>query len=86
MQREHGLPEEDSVFDDSRSGNGGLSIGIVVYPHISNLDEFQPLKNLPGIRLVWARSPADLDGVDWVILPGSKQTSSDLTWLRLAGF
>ena len=86
MQREHGLPEEDSVFDDSRSGNGGLSIGIVVYPHISNLDEFQPLKNLPGIRLVWARSPADLDGVDWVILPGSKQTSSDLTWLRLQGF
>jgi adenosylcobyric acid synthase len=31
---------------------------------------------------VWARSPADVAQADWIILPGSKHTSSDLAWLR----
>jgi putative intracellular protease/amidase len=57
----------------------------VSYPRLSNLDEFQPLKNIPGLRLVWARSPAELAGVDWIVLPGSKHTSSDLAWLRAQG-
>lgn len=61
------------------------TIAIVVYPRISNLDEFQPLKNIPGVRLTWVRSAAELAGVDWVILPGSKHTSGDLAWLRTQG-
>ncbi|MBX9794695.1 MAG: cobyric acid synthase, partial [Burkholderiaceae bacterium] len=87
MWRGHGLPEEDGVFDDSPTGAGpaaasGLRIAVVAYPHLSNLDEFQPLRGLPGVRLCWARAPGDLDGADWVVLPGSKQTSGDLAWLR----
>ena len=35
------------------------TIAVIAYPRISNLDEFQPLKNMPGVRLRWARSPAD---------------------------
>ncbi len=87
MWWQHGLPEEDGVFDDrSRSaGQVQRSVAVVAYPRLSNLDEFQPLKNIPGLRLVWARSPADLAGADWVILPGSKHTSSDLAWLRAQG-
>jgi len=64
------------------------TVAVIAYPRISNLDEFQPLKNVPGVRLLWARSPADLAGLhahDWVILPGSKHTSSDLAWLRAQG-
>ena len=86
----HGLPEEDGVFDasstggDSTSGGTGTGtrIAIIAYPRISNLDEFQTLKNVPGVRLTWARSPADLQGADWIILPGSKHTTADLAWLR----
>ena len=81
MWRGHGLPEEDGVFDDSATG-GGLRIAVVAYPRISNLDEFQPLRQLPGVRLSWAREPKDLQGADWVILPGSKSTAADLAWLR----
>jgi adenosylcobyric acid synthase len=58
---------------------------VIAYPRISNLDEFQPLKNVPGVRLKWVRSPAELMGADWVILPGSKHTSGDLAWLRAQG-
>ncbi len=86
--REHGLPEEDGVFDDRPAGiacEGARTIAVVAYPRISNLDEFQPLRNLPGIRLRWARAPDELDGADIVVLPGSKHTSGDLAWLRMRG-
>ncbi len=81
MWRGHGLPEEDGVFDDGTTGDG-LRIAVIAYPRISNLDEFQPLRQLPGVRLSWAREPKDLAGVDWIILPGSKSTAADLAWLR----
>jgi adenosylcobyric acid synthase len=83
MWRGHGLPEEDGVFDDASTGSGGgLHIAVIAYPRLSNLDEFQPLRQLPGVRLSWAREPRDLVGADWVILPGSKATAADLAWLR----
>jgi len=85
MWRGHGLPEEDGVFDEGLAPQPGLQIAIVAYPRISNLDEFQPLRNLPGVALRWARTPADLESADWIVLPGSKQTSSDLAWLRVQG-
>jgi adenosylcobyric acid synthase len=88
----HGLPEEDGMFHPLPPGGSGgegaagaATIAVVAYPRISNLDEFQPLKNVPGVRLAWARSPADVAGADWIILPGSKHTSGDLAWLRGQG-
>ena len=90
MWWQHGLPEEDGVFDDRSRTAGPVTrtVAVVAYPRISNLDEFQPLRNVPGVRLRWARTPADLTTLgsdDWIILPGSKHTSSDLAWLRQQG-
>ena len=62
-----------------------LHVSVITYPHISNHDEFQPLLQLPGVRLTWARSVADCQDADLLILPGSKHTSSDLAWLRHQG-
>ena len=91
MWWQHGLPEEDGVFDEktssrsTRAGKITKTIAVIAYPRISNLDEFQPLKNVPGVRLKWVRSPAELLDADWIILPGSKHTSGDLAWLRAQG-
>jgi adenosylcobyric acid synthase len=110
MWWQHGLPEEDGVFDmtptlgaaasslppkgalAARGGPAPLTpftrVAVIAYPRISNLDEFQPLKNVPGVRLQWVRSPSELVGLrpaDWIILPGSKSTSGDLAWLRAQG-
>ncbi|WP_247655977.1 cobyric acid synthase [Hydrogenophaga aromaticivorans] len=87
MWWQHGLPEEDGVFDDRTLASGAVqtTIAVIAWPRISNLDEFQPLKNVPGVRLVWARSPADCAGADWIVLPGSKATVADLAWLRAQG-
>ncbi|MDI1274894.1 cobyric acid synthase [Polaromonas sp.] len=90
MWWQHGLPEEDGVFDDRSKASGAVTrtVAVIAYPRISNLDEFQPLKNVPGIHLKWVRSPGELAGLaasDWIILPGSKHTSGDLAWLRDQG-
>jgi len=90
MWWQHGLPEEDGVFHPLSLGAGRgapatTSIAVVAYPRISNLDEFQPLANIPGVRLGWARHESDLAGADWIVLPGSKHTSGDLAWLRAQG-
>jgi adenosylcobyric acid synthase len=55
---------------------------VVAYPHISNLDELQTLRRLPGLHLRWARTAAELEGAHWIVLPGSKHTLGDLAWLR----
>ena len=95
----HGLPEEDGMFNapgflplppGEGRGEGSplhtpITIAVIAYPRISNLDEFQPLKNVPRVRLKWVRSPAELLDADWIILPGSKATSADLDWLRAQG-
>ena len=85
MRRDHGLPEEDGIHGAAQTAaaNSGPRIAVLAWPHISNLDEFQPLANAGS--LCWARSAADLEGADWIILPGSKQVSGDLAWLRAQG-
>ena len=90
MWWQHGLPEEDGVFDERSTVRGvvTLTVAVMAYPRISNLDEFQPLKNIPGVKLQWVRSPSEMAGLrpaDWVILPGSKATVADLAWLRAQG-
>ncbi len=83
MQRDHGLPEEDGLSAAPPSAAGGLRIAIVATPHISNLDEFQPLQAAAAVR--WVRRADELEGADWIVLPGSKQVSGDLDWLRAQG-
>jgi adenosylcobyric acid synthase len=88
MVREHGLPDEDGLFDagtPAAAQAGRLRIVVLCPPHISNLDEFEPLRRMPGVQLAWARSEAELHGADWIVLPGSKQVSGDLAWLRRQG-
>ena len=84
MWREHGLPEEDGIFDSPPPGPG-MSIAVVAYPAVSNLDEFAPLRQVPGVSLRWARDPGTVASADLVVLPGSKQVAADLAWLRRRG-
>ena len=81
----HGLPEEDGPVDGHDDDGSGPRIAIVSYPHISNLDEFAPLRRVPGVRLRWVRSAQPIAEADLVILPGSKHVASDLAWLRARG-
>ena len=93
LRRDHGLPEEDGLLHPDEAGLAAgagagavrMRVAVIAPPHLSNLDEFLPLARVPGLRLVWARTPAQCEGADWLVLPGSKQASGDLAWLRAQG-
>jgi adenosylcobyric acid synthase len=85
------LPEEDSVaLSRKRSAGawgeaGGLRIGVVRLPHISNYTDFDPLEQEPGVNLRYVDHRDELDGLDLLILPGTKNTISDLLYLKETG-
>jgi adenosylcobyric acid synthase len=79
----HGLPDEDGAADPLRSGPAAR-VAVIRYPTASNLDEFKPLEQVAHLR--WVTDPAEIDGADLVVLPGSKHVAGDLAWLREQGF
>jgi len=85
------LADEDSLsledrLDDRRAGAGELEIVVVRLPYLSNHDDFLSLEREPGVVLRYVESPADLGQPELVILPGTKNTRSDLGWLRESGW
>lgn len=83
MKRDHGLPEEDGLYETPADAPVTPRVAIIAWPHLSNLDEFQPLASSASVR--WVQNPAELRDVDWIVLPGSKQVSGDLAWMRAQG-
>ena len=58
------------------------AIAIVRLPHISNFNDFEPLRRLTGIRIDYVEQVQKLTAFKAVIIPGSKNTRWDLEWLR----
>jgi adenosylcobyric acid synthase len=87
-----GVPEEDGIpeskWKQSRpSDNKRLLIQIVLLPHISNSTDFEPLEREPDVDLGYLSRPPRLEErfPDLLILPGSKSTMADLTFVRSSG-
>ncbi|HMK46367.1 MAG TPA: cobyric acid synthase [Methanocella sp.] len=72
------IPSEDSVsIDDKRQDDSmGIDVAIVRFPLISNFTDFEPLEQAARVRYV--SLDGDIGDPDLVILPGSKNTVSDL--------
>ena len=76
----HDVPDEEGGMAFGAGPSGGQTVAILRFPFGSNLDEFRLLGGVA--RVVWAERPAELDGADLVILPGSKHVAADLAWMR----
>jgi adenosylcobyric acid synthase len=88
-RRDLWLDAEDSLDLDSRPraalpphGAASLRIAVVRLPRMSNVTDVDPLAAEPGVIVDLATTPAQLDGADLVIVPGTRATVSDLGWLR----
>ncbi|OTF04949.1 cobyric acid synthase, partial [Halorubrum sp. SD612] len=85
---EGGGGETEAVLgdDDGVPDEASVRIGVPRLPRISNFTDLEPLAREPGVRVAYLPLDAALDGVDAVVLPGSKNTVDDLLALREAGF
>src|SRR5581483_4534722 len=84
------IAEEDSVALEDRSrsilpSSSAVRIAIVRLPRISNYDDFSALEHEPGVSVSYVDSPEAIADADLVIVPGSKHTTGDLSWIRGAG-
>ena len=81
------IADEDSVSLDhrrsvDRDGDAEVDIAVVRLPRISNFDDFLALEHEPGVVVRYVDTPHQLEDADLVVLPGTKDTRSDLQWLR----
>jgi adenosylcobyric acid synthase len=93
-----GLDEEDGVAvedrrtaarmwrDNDDTSDRRLRVGVIALPHMSNFTDFDALAAEPSVALAYLSRPSEVADADIVIIPGSKQTISDLEWLKVIGF
>lgn len=83
------LPAEDSqgLRTLREYDNGLLTLTVAQLPRIANFDDLDPLRAEPNVRVIMVQPGTPLPRhADWIILPGSKATRSDLAVLRETGW
>ena len=80
------LPSEDSeaLRGVRGKGEGKCIVGVIRFPRIANFTDLDPLF-LEDVSVRFVEKPSDLDGVDAVVLPGTKNTVNDLKWMDERG-
>ena len=66
-------------------GDEWLNVAAIRLPHTSNSTDLEALACEPGVLVRWVTDPGELGDADVVVIPGSKATVADLTWLRIRG-
>lgn len=82
------IDEEDSVAlagKEKRAVADKVNIAVILLDRISNFTDFNLLERHPEVNLYYAATPEDFDVADIIIIPGSKNTLSDLLNLRKSG-
>ena len=88
----HGIDDEDSVSLERRAvrapGASGekLFVCVVGFPYLANFTDFTALEQQPDVVVYYTRVAAEARDADVLILPGSKNTISDLLWLKRNGW
>ncbi len=71
--------EECRKFDELRPDIP--AIAVIRLPHIANFTDFHALSKIKGLQIAYIDRPDHLNKFKAVIIPGSKNTRSDLEWL-----
>lgn len=66
-------------------GDEWLRVAAVRLPRISNSTDVEALACEPGVLVRWVADPAGMADADLIVIPGSKATVADLSWLRECG-
>ncbi|MFI3238328.1 MAG: cobyric acid synthase [Lachnospiraceae bacterium] len=81
------IDDEDSLSSrlDQTDIVAALDIAVIRLPHISNFTDFNALERFEQVSVRYVKSAGELKNPDLIILPGTKNTISDLLWLRQSG-
>ena len=85
---DHGLDEEDRPFRipiDAKPEPDKMHVGALLYPRVSNTEDLAPLMAEPDVQLTWITDARLVADQDLLVLPGSKATIGDLTYLTANG-
>ncbi|MDF2824238.1 MAG: cobalamin biosynthesis protein CobQ [Mycobacterium sp.] len=66
-------------------GSQVLNVAAIRLPRISNSTDVEALACEPGVLVHWVTDPADVADADVVVIPGTKATVADLSWVRGRG-
>ena len=86
-----GIDEEDSVSLDEKPYGAAIDdaalihIAVIRTPKLSNFTDFDALANEPDTALYYVSSVEELGAPDLILLPGSKNTTEDLLYIRSTG-
>jgi len=81
------IEDEDSLSERlNRHGSMALiDIAVIRVPRMSNYTDFDIFDLIPGVNLRYISNVGELHNPDLIILPGTKNTISDLKWMRQNG-
>lgn len=82
------IEEEDSVMLQTKNlqaGHGKVNIAVVLLRHLSNFTDFNVLERDTRVHLYYTNNTDELEKADIILIPGSKNTISDLYELRKNG-
>ena len=86
-----GIEDEDSVsLDDKKTQakdkvNAPIKIAVIQTPKISNFTDFDALSKEDDINLYYVKEGQEIGDADLILLPGSKNTTEDMLYLRDSG-
>lgn len=82
------VEQEDAVILDSHQAKAGekkVRIVVALLKHMSNFTDFNMLEQIPEVQLMYSNKLEEIAMADIVIIPGSKNTISDMMYLRSTG-
>jgi adenosylcobyric acid synthase len=81
------IEEEDSLAEELsyKDVRGAIDIAVIRLPKISNFTDFQALSIDKLVSVRYVGKAEELGNPDVIILPGTKNTISDMKWLRESG-
>jgi adenosylcobyric acid synthase len=82
------IEEEDSVGLNKKNAttvNNKINVAVILLPHISNYTDFNLLERDERVNLFYTSNPEEVTKADIIMLPGTKNTISDLKYIRENG-
>lgn len=69
----------------TNSDDTDIHVGFIRLPRLSNFTDWDPLRMESDVQVHMIQTPDQLEGLDAIVIPGTKNTVEDLIWLRETG-